>query len=63
MGKPLQDNNDAFNSRTLWGTHFKAPLWLLNMAYSIIIGVWGVIIFLVFQLLKIKKIGREVLQQ
>ncbi|QEC69860.1 hypothetical protein FRZ67_22105 [Panacibacter ginsenosidivorans] len=62
-GKPLQDNNDAFNSRSLWGTQNKTPLWLLGIAYSIIIGVWGVIIFLVFQLLKIKKIGREILQQ
>jgi hypothetical protein len=60
-GKPSQDNNDAFNSRSLWGTRFKTPLWLLGMAYSIILGVWGVIIFLVFQLLKIKKMGREVL--
>jgi hypothetical protein len=62
-GKSSHDNNDTFNSRSLWGTRFKTPLWLLGMAYSIIVGVWGVIIFLVFQLLKIKKIGREVLQQ
>ncbi len=56
-GKPLQDNNDAFNSRTLWGAHFKTPFWLLGIAYSIIIGVWGIIIFLVVQIFKIKKLG------
>ena len=27
------------------------------MAYSIIIGVWSTIIYLVFQIVKIKKIG------
>lgn len=58
-GKPLQDNNDAYNSRSLWGTRYKTPLWLLGIAYSIIIGVWGVIIFLVVQIFKIKKLGIE----
>ena len=51
-----QDNN-FFNQRTLWSTRFKTPLWLLFMAYSIVIGVWGTIIFLVFQIVKIKRLG------
>jgi hypothetical protein len=56
-GKPLEDNNDEFNSRTLWGTRNKTPFWLLGIAYSIIIGVWSVIIFLVVQIFKIKRLG------
>jgi hypothetical protein len=44
-----------FNQRALWSTRFKTPLWLLFMAYSIVIGVWGTLIYLVFQLVKIKK--------
>lgn len=50
------ENN--FAKRTLWATGDKAPVWLLFMAYAIAGGVWGMLIYLVFQLLKIRKIGR-----
>ena len=46
-----------FEQRTLWSTRFRAPYWLLMMAYSIIIVVWGTILYLVFQIVKIKKMG------
>lgn len=49
--------NDFFQQRTLWSTRYHTPPWLLFMAYSIIIAVWGTLIYLVFQLLKIRKIG------
>jgi hypothetical protein len=47
-----------FNKRTLWATRDKTPPWLLIMAYSIIAGVWGVFVYLIFQLAKIIKLGR-----
>lgn len=47
-----------FDQRTLWSTRFKTPYWLLGMAYSIILGVWGGIIYLLFQIMKIKKLGK-----
>jgi hypothetical protein len=50
------ENN--FNKRSLWATRFKTPIWLLFMAYSIVAGVWGVLIYLVWQIIKIKKLGR-----
>jgi hypothetical protein len=50
-------DNGFFDQRTLWSTRFRTPLWLLFMAYSIVIGVWGTIIYLVFQIIKIKKLG------
>ena len=56
-GVPTVVNNDFFNQRTLWATRYRTPIWLLAMAYSIIIGVWGTLIYLVFQIVKIKKIG------
>jgi hypothetical protein len=56
-GIPSIVNKDFFNQRTLWSTRFKTPYWLLIMAYSIVIGVWGTIIYLVFQLIKIKKLS------
>ena len=51
--------NNFFEQRTLWSTRFKTPLWLLFMAYSIVITVWGTLIYLVFQLIKIKKLGKS----
>lgn len=50
-------DNSFFNQRTLWSTRFRTPFWLLFMAYSIVIGVWGTLIYLVFQMIKIKKLG------
>lgn len=48
-----------FWHRTLWSTGNRAPLWLLFIALSIIIGVWGTILYLVKQVFKMKKMGRE----
>jgi hypothetical protein len=48
-----------FDQRTLWSTRFRTPIWLLVMAYSIVIGVWGTIIYLVLQIIKIKKLGKD----
>ncbi len=55
-GSILKSENN-FNKRTLYSTRFKTPIWLLVMAYSIIISVWSVIFYLIFQIVKIKKIG------
>ncbi len=48
-----------FERRSLWGTRDKAPVWLLLMAGSIMAAVWGVIIYLVLQIRKLKKIGKR----
>lgn len=52
-----QPNN--FNKRSLFGTSDKTPIWLLFMVYSILAGVWGVIFYLVFLLIKIRKAGKR----
>jgi hypothetical protein len=54
----LLQQDQWFNHRSLWATRTKTPIWLLLMAYSIIVAVWGVIVYLLFQLLKIKKLGK-----
>jgi hypothetical protein len=51
-----QDNN-FFDQRTLWSTRLRTPFWLLFMAYSIVTAVWGSLIYLIFQIVKIKKLG------
>ena len=56
-GVAVKPNTQFFEQRTLWSTRFRTPLWLLGMAISIMAGVWGTIIYLVFQLVKVKKLG------
>lgn len=46
-----------FDRRTLFATRDKTPIWLLFMAYSIVITVWGILISLVISIFKIKKLG------
>lgn len=54
-GVVTKQDNSFFQQRALWSTRFRTPLWLLFMAYSIVIGVWGTLLYLVFLLIKIKK--------
>jgi len=58
-GVAVKPDTGFFEQRTLWSTRFKAPLWLLFIAYSIGMGIWIVIIYLIWQLIKIKKMGKE----
>jgi len=50
---------NTFDRRTLFATRDKAPVWLILMATSIIVAVWGILIGLVANLLKIKKLGQQ----
>lgn len=59
-GVATKQDNTFFDQRTLWSTRFRTPFWLLFMAYSIVIGVWGTIIYLIIQIFKIKQIGVRV---
>jgi hypothetical protein len=47
----------TFDHRTLFARRGQSPLWLEFMAYGIIAAVWGVLIYLIFQVIKIKKLG------
>ena len=55
-GVAVKEDKTFFDQRALWTTRFKTPYWLLMIAYSISIGVWGTILYLIFQLFKIKKL-------
>lgn len=59
-GVSVKEDTHFFDQRTLWTTRFRAPFWLLFMAYSMVIGVWGVIVYLIIQIIKIKKLGKQV---
>ena len=56
-GTVVKADNSFFSLRTLWTTRFRTPYWLLFMAYGIVIGVWGTMIYLIMQIVKIKKLG------
>ena len=58
-GVPTIVSDDFFKRRELWSTRFRSPYWLLFMAYAIVIGVYGTLIYLVFQLVKIIKLGKQ----
>lgn len=57
-GVAVKTNNHFFEQRTLWSTSIRTPYWLLFMAYSIVLGVWGTILYLIIQLIKIKRLGK-----
>jgi len=57
-GTPTVDDNSAFEQRTLWSTRDKTPLWLLIFPNLIIAGIWGIIFFLIYQIIKIKRISK-----
>jgi hypothetical protein len=48
-----------FGERALWAARGKAPVWLMFMAYSIVASVWGVIFYLILQIIKIGKLGKK----
>jgi hypothetical protein len=48
-----------FGQRALWAARGKSPLWLMLMAYSIVVSVWGVIFYLIFRIIKISRLGKE----
>jgi len=58
-GSKFVSNANDFNARTLFATRAKAPVWLMVFATGIIIAVWTVLIMLVQNILKIKKLGKE----
>ncbi len=47
-----------FTERTLWATRDKTPWWLLIFPNLIITGVWGMIYYLLYQIFRIRKIGK-----
>ena len=57
-GKKTKIDNGFSKLTALWASRANVPLWLLIMSNSIIGAVWGTIIYLVFQLFRIRKLGK-----
>lgn len=57
-GKPLVYTTN-YNHRSLFARRGLSPIWLELLAYGIILLVWAVIIYLVFQIRKIIQLGLD----
>jgi len=54
IGTPIVDES-TFDERTMWSPRNKTPLFLLIFPNFIIFGMWGLIVYLMFNLFKISK--------
>lgn len=57
-GEQMVTEDEKFNQRALWGSRDKSPVWLLLLANGIIVGIWGVILYIIYNLFRIKKAGK-----
>lgn len=49
------------SKRAMWNITRKAPIWLLVTYFGVILLVWSFIIYIVLQIIKLRKIGKEAL--
>jgi hypothetical protein len=54
VGKPVIDES-TFDQRTMWSPRNKTPLFLLIFPNILTFGIWGIIIYLILNLIKINK--------
>lgn len=54
VGIPFK-NESTFDQRTMWSPRNKTPIFLLIFPNLLIFGIWGIIIYLILNLLKIAK--------
>lgn len=56
--KLKESSEEDFNKRSLSASREKAPMYLIFVANTIIVGVWGVLFFIFFQLYRIRKYSK-----
>lgn len=59
-GSDLLIHKDTFDQRTMWSSRDKTPWYLLIFPNLILLTVWGVIFYLIMQLVKIYRIGKKI---
>lgn len=45
--------------RAIWNVNAKAPIWVLVSYTTVVLGVWGFLIYIILSILKIKKAGKK----
>lgn len=58
IGVPVVDES-TFDERTMWSPRNKTPLFLLIFPNLLILGIWGIIIYLIINLVKLKNLNNE----
>lgn len=58
IGIPVVDES-TFDERTMWSPRNKTPLFLLIFPNLLILGIWGIIVYLIINLVKIKNLKNE----
>ena len=51
----VMESKDTFDERTMWATAAKAPIYMLIIPNVLLIGIWGIILVLFFNLYRIYK--------
>lgn len=51
----VMESKDTFNERTMWASAAKAPLYILIIPNVLLVGIWGIILGLIFNLYRIYK--------
>ena len=54
IGTPIVEDS-TFDQRTLWSPRNKTPIFILVFANLLIFGIWGMLIYLIYNLFKISK--------
>lgn len=49
----------AKRERELWSSRANAPIYLIVIVNAMLAGIWGVILYIVYQAFKIRKLGRK----
>lgn len=55
--KPVHYKN-PLDERHMWGNRASAPIWLLITYFTVVLGVWAVIFWVIFKITRIKKLAK-----
>ncbi len=51
---------DVISSRELWSARANAPLYLIISVNALLIGIWGIIVYIIFGLMKLKRLETRI---
>ena len=57
LGVPTDPVN-PLDERAMWGTSAKAPIWIIVTFIGGVLGIWGVIFLVLFQLIKLPRLAK-----
>lgn len=57
----VNQHGQVIPQRSLWGSRGEAPIWLLVLANVVLIGFWSVLLYLFFQLYRIRSSGYKII--